>query len=53
MREINSIKEKIKQELSDTKTIIEFGTFCVKSGELVLSDPCYGLDVWCLKKWTV
>lgn len=50
MRAINSIKEKIKQELSDTKTIIEFGTFCVESGELVLSDPCYGLDVWCLKK---
>lgn len=50
MRAINSIKEKMKQELSDTKTLVEFGTFCVESGELVLSDPCYVLDVWCLKK---
>lgn len=50
MRAMNSIEEKMKQELSDTKTLIEFGTFCVTSGELVLSDPCYGLDVWCLKK---
>lgn len=50
MRTINSIEEKMKQELSSTKTVIDFGTFCVTSGKLVLSDPCYGLDVWCMEK---
>lgn len=50
MRNIGSIAKEMKQDLSGTETIIEFGTFCVSSGGLVLSDPCYGLDVWCLKK---
>lgn len=27
MRTINSIEEKMKQELSSTKTVIDFGTF--------------------------
>lgn len=50
MRNISSIAEKMKQDLTRTETIVDFGTFSVTSGELVLSDPCYGLDVWCLKK---
>lgn len=50
MRNISSIAETMKQDLSGTETLVEFGTFCVSSGELVLSDPCYGLEVWCMKK---
>lgn len=50
MSNISSIAEKMKHDLTSTETIVDFGTFNVTSGELVLSDPCYGMEVWCMKK---
>lgn len=50
MSNISSISEKMQRELSSTETIVDFGTFNVTSGELVLSDPCYDVGVWCMKK---
>jgi hypothetical protein len=36
-----------KKEMNKPKTI-KLGSFEVTSGEVVVSDPCYGEDVWCM-----
>lgn len=36
------------KEDMETDSFVTLGSFCVPTGKLIVSDPCYGNGVWCM-----